>query len=142
MKRMHTTIRYGLTMALLLTAGSLQAETYEAICQAINETANRQMTLQTATRGREEKLAQALAKGIHDTPEMKETRARIDKLRGELLEAEQTLKRQFEALPALQKEIRQSRESLAEIRKLDAQRRELIRKRDAFLQQHSAKPAK
>ena len=39
-------------------------------------------------------------------------------------DAEQTLRRQFEALPALQPEIRQSRESLTEIRRLDAQRRE------------------
>jgi len=128
-------------LALLALAATARAETYEEILRAINATASRQLELQTSTRGREERLAQALAKGTHDTPEMKATRARIEKLKTELVEAEQTLKRQFEALPALQDEIRQSRESLAEIRKLDAQRQELIRRRDAFVEQHTAKPA-
>ena len=50
------------------------------------------------------------------------------------------LRRQFEEVPALQDEIRKSRESMAEIRKLDAQR-ELLQRRDAFLEQHTAKPA-
>ena len=138
---MNTRNLRGAALALLALAATARAETYEEICRAINETANRQLTLQTATRGREERLAQAFAKGTHDTPEMKATRARIEKLKTELIETEQTLKRQFEALPALQDEIRQSRESLAEIRKLDAQRQELIRRRDAFVEQHTAKPA-
>jgi multidrug resistance efflux pump len=72
---------------------------------------------------------------------MKVTRARIEQLKTELLEAEQLLRRQFEEVPALQDEIRKSRESMAEIRKLDAQRRELLQRRDAFLEQHTAKPA-
>ena len=138
---MNTRILRGAALALLALAAAARAETYEEICRAINETANRQLTLQTETRGREEQLAQALAKGTHDTPEMKATRARIEKLKTELIAAEQTLKRQFETVPALQEEIRQSRESLAEIRKLDAQRQELIRRRDAFVEQHTAKPA-
>ena len=138
---MNTRNLRGAALALLALAATARAETYEEICRAINETANRQLTLQTETRGREEQLAQALAKGTHDTPEMKATRAQIEKLKTALVEAEQTLRRQFEALPSLQPEIRQSRESLAEIRKLDAQRQELIRRRDAFIEQHTATPA-
>ena len=135
-----TTLRVA-ALALLGLAAAARAETYEEICKAINETANQQLTLQTATRGREERLAQALAKGTHDTPEMKVTRARIEQLKTELLEAEQLLRRQFEEVPALQDEIRKSRESMAEIRKLDAQRRELLQRRDAFLEQHTVKPS-
>ena len=140
MKIVNTTTFRTAALALLALAAAARAETYEDICRAINEVANRQLTLQTETRGREEQLAQALAKGTHDTPEMKATRAQIEKLKTALVEAEQTLRRQFEALPALQPEIRQSRESLTEIRKLDAQRQELIRRRDAFVKQHTAKP--
>jgi predicted nucleic acid-binding Zn-ribbon protein len=140
MNIMNTTTFRTAALALLALAAAARAETYEDICRAINEVASRQLTLQTETRGREEQLARALAKGTHDTPEMKATRAQIEKLKTALVEAEQTLRRQFEALPALQPEIRQSRESLTEIRKLDAQRQELIRRRDAFVKQHTAKP--
>ncbi len=127
-------------VCVLAFASRLFGGTYEELSQAINATAGRQMAVQNAAREREERLAKALAQGTHDSAEMKATRARIEQIKRDLLEAEQTLKGQFEALPALQDEIRQSKESMAEIRTLDAQRRDLLEKREAFLQKSKPKP--
>ncbi len=124
---------------VLALAGRLFGGTYEDLSQAINATAGRQMAVQNAAREREERLAKALAQGTHDSAEMKATRARIEQIKRDLLEAEQTLKAQFEALPALQDEIRQSKASMAEIQTLDTQRRDLLKKRDAFLQKSKPK---
>ncbi len=124
----------------LACAGRLAAGTYEELSQAINATAGKQMAVQNAAREREERLARALAQGTHDSAEMKATRARIEQIKGDLLEAERTLKAQFEALPELQDDIRQSKASMAEIRTLDTQRRDLLEKREAFLQKSKPKP--
>ena len=132
-----------LRLTLLLTAlaaGSLlHAETFEELSAAINATAGRQMDLLNQGRERSERLARELAGGAHDTPEMKETRARIQRLRNELADAEQTLKAQFEALPGFREEARKAREEQAEVRQLDVRRQELLDRRRALLEK--TKPA-
>lgn len=129
---------YLLTLALgaLAWAGAATAEpeNYESLSQELTATFNQQMTLQQEGLEREERLAKALARGTHDSAEMKATRARIQQLNNELLDAQRLLKEQFETLPAVQADVKKSKEDLARLRALDARRLELMRKRDAFLE--------
>ena len=134
-----TCLRLTLLLAALAAGGRLHAETFEELSSAINATAGRQMDLINQGRERSERLARELAGGAHDTPEMKETRARIQRLRTELADAEQTLRTQFEALPGFRDEVRKTREEQAEVRQLDARRQELLNRRQALLDK--TKPA-
>ena len=121
-----------LALLVLAHGGLLRAESYEALNAAINTTAQRQFALQNENREREERLAKALARGTYDTEEMKATRAKIRKIQDELIDAERLLKTQFEAIPALQAEIKKSKEAQAEMQVLDAKRRALLEQREAF----------
>ena len=125
-----------LALGALAWAGAATAEpeNYESLSQELTAIFNQQMTLQQEGREREERLAKALARGTHDSEEMKATRARIQKLNNELLDAQRLLKEQFEALPAVQADVKKSKEDMARLRALDARRLELMRKRDAFLE--------
>ncbi len=115
--------------AALLGASLLRAGPYEELSRQINETAAKQFTLQTETRELHKRLEAALRDGTHDTPAMKATRAKIAGIKQQLLAAENELREQFEALPALQADIARARADRAAIDALDRQRRELLERR-------------
>lgn len=131
MEAMSRTRRLALPLAaVLLGAGVLRAGPYEDLSREINEVAAKQLTMQTETRELATRLENALRDGTHDTPAMKTTRARIAELKQQLLAAETELRRQFEALPALQADIAKARADRAAIGAYDRQRRELLERRE------------
>ncbi len=120
----------------VLAAGFAWAEPVKTSEQDVNAIHARLLELQTVGRERARRLARALSQGVHDTPEMRETRRRIQQIQSELLEAERALKQQFEALPAVQAERRQAAEEMDEARQLDAR----LRKDGAPVEKNAAPP--
>jgi chromosome segregation ATPase len=130
-----------LCVGALLGAGLLRAGPYEDLSREINEVAARQFNLQAEARELATRLETALREGTHDTPAMKATRARIAEFKRQLLAAEAELRKQFEALPALQADIAKARADRAAIGACDRQRRELLERREKLFKQEAKRAA-
>ena len=142
MKTNSRTAKLALLCAgVLLGAGLLRAGPYEDLGREINEIAARQFNLQTEARELTTRLETALREGTHDTPAMKATRARIAEFKQQLLAAEAELRKQFEALPALQADIAKARADRAAIGACDRQRRELLERREKLFKQEAKRAA-
>ena len=109
------------------------AQSYEQLSAEINRASGELLELLSRNRDRNSRLARALASGEHDTPAMRQTRARIRKLTTELEEAEAELKRQLEELPAFREEVAAAKREQEEAKKLGAKQEELRKQREALL---------
>lgn len=118
---------------------ALSGETLKEINERMTRLGAEMMDLRGEISDEAEALEAEYASGKHDTPEMKELRAKSDKLRRELIMIEKDLRGKFNALPEFSGRIAEFNVKQANYAKMRRERLGLSEKRRAIFAEAAAK---
>ena len=128
-------------LAVVLSS-SLHGETLKEINEQLTKVGSSMMELHGELSDEAEALEIEFESGKHDTPEMKELRAKSDKLRQELIVVEKDLRGKFNALPQFAERMAKFHARQANSSKLLAERNARMGKRkEIFMAMAAEKPA-
>ena len=125
-------------LAVAVTS-SLYAESLKEINDQLTKVGASMMELHGELSDEAEDLEIEFESGKYDTPEMKEMRAKSDKLRRELVVLEKDLRGKFNALPQFAERMAKFHARQANYSKLLDERQALLKRRQAIFDAASAK---
>ena len=129
-----------LIAALAVAVGStLYAESLKEINERMTKLGSEMMDLRGEISDEAQALEMEYVSGKHDTPEMKEMRAKSDKLRQELIMLEKDLRGKFNALPEFSERVAKFKVKQANYSKMRRERQALFEKRKAIFAEAAAK---
>lgn len=137
--KLKTMLAAALAVALV---SPLFAQSLKEINEQMTKLGSQMMDVRGELSDEAEALEMEYQSGKHDTPEMKELRAKSDKLRKELIMVEKELRGKFNALPAFAERTARFEVKKAQYAKMRRDRQALFEKRKEIFQAASAaKPA-